>query len=341
MTIKYKYIDNLVNKINGSKTQHKKYLIDILRYKDGNRYLNDKFYLCQRIEDGLRRQDTDPKYSRWLEGKMNQLLKEKEERNLSAILGEVRALGFLYDIFDNSITPRGGKGCDFTVDYNGKPILIEVNTPLGATKDTNMEHENVKQNNIQMQVSEIAPMGFPKRHRDNFQGEAISKLAGIKDTETQFKAKATNILWIDLLDPHAWKLNNWKDQCEPFLIWNSTITWGAIWHSIYGKKGDKIYDRLETQCQSDKAYVMEFGGKFQKKSLVDFAIITMPNCTVIFENYKRKQKDKELYQHLFNCSFLDLYRSWVNFPTKDLRIRVCITRRTGKKYSTKFDSRKY
>lgn len=253
----------------------------------------------------------------WLKSKANIIVNEKDYTSVSAALGEIRAYGELIWIFGDKMVQAGSAGNDFSINLEGKCIKIEVNTPQGRSKRQEIDHGTVvKSDRISMQIKEIFPFGWPEREIDNVQGEATSKLAGIKQKEHQFRTECINILWLDLKDPLLWPMEFYAHQFRPLSAFREEITSGSFWAAFYGTKGMPIYDQLNMQGLASKTYRMEYDGRFQAgKSMIDFVIADALNHQVVFQNHMRQSDiPAEVFRRLHNLFAFNLDLSSLDWP---------------------------
>jgi hypothetical protein len=164
----------------------------------------------------------------WLKEKVKIILEDKDSSNVSASLGEIRAYGELIWVWGTDITAEKS-GSDFSLEANGKTVKIEVNTPQHRPNRHTLDHESFGSDIIKGKMYEIFPFGWPEREIDNVQGEAVSKIAAIKQKEHQFDNNdAINVLWIDLKDPALWVLGFGTEQFLPLSAFQEEIISGTF-----------------------------------------------------------------------------------------------------------------
>jgi hypothetical protein len=211
----------------------------------------------------------------------------------------------------------GKSGSDFALQVNGKTINIEVNTPQHRSKRHTLDHESFGSDRIKGKVYEIFPFGWPERDIDNVQGEATSKLAGIKQKEHQFDEDSINILWVDLKDPMLWVLDFGIEQFLPISAFREEITSGAFWNAFYAKKDTYIFDQLSMQGLGSRIYKIEYNGRFWGKSIIDFVIADTRTDQLIFQNHNRESHiPNALFQSLHLLFGFNLELSWLDWPQK-------------------------
>lgn len=252
----------------------------------------------------------------WLKEKVKIVLEDEDSSNVSASLGEIRAYGELIWVWCSNIK-AGKSGSDFFLKTSGRTVKIEVNTPQHRTIRNILDHESFETDRIKGIEYEIFPFGWPEREMDNVQGEAVSKLASIKQKEHQFDEDAINILWIDLKDPVLWMLDFGTEQFLPLSAFREEITSGAFWNAFYAKKGTYIFENLSMCGLISKIYKMEYNGRFWNNSLIDFVIADTRTDQIIFQNHNRDICiPNELYQSLHRLFGFNLELSWLDWPSK-------------------------
>lgn len=318
-------IDSLIKKVNDDSAPLLDHIIKLLDFTN-----KDKTKSCDQIEAGLKKAFGKPESANWISSKINSLISETDEKNLTAVLSEIRAFGILIDIFQDTLNPQTGKGSDFSIGIGKESVLIDVYTPQIKANVAGLKFIN-RNRQIISTIQEYFPLGKPKRlGKDNIQGEAVSRLASIKEGETQFNEKSINVLWIDIINYQFKGMDILEDQYIPYISFQSHITFGAFWHAFYAKKGDKIYDQLETEYMSDEPYIMEFNGRFQRRTKLNFVFINSNRGMIVFENHKRKCKIKNFYKKIFELLDFKIEYSYLNWPVPNLSKVIKISRNKGR-----------
>jgi hypothetical protein len=190
-------------------------------------------------------------------------------------------------------------------------------------------------------VIEIFPFGQPERpEKDNVQGEAVSKLAGIKQVEHQFSDEDINILWCDLKDPTLWMFGFDRNQFAPLSMFQEQITSGAFWNAFYAKKATPGFDDLPVGGYlRRKPYAMEFDGRFWQNTKLDFAIADTARRQIVFQNPQQNKKLPDwLLRDLHRLFGFDLQASWLDWPCPgQLKQRVEMALDSIAKYATAFE----
>lgn len=273
----------------------------------------------------------------WLQEKIKTILQDQEYANVSATLGEIRAYGELLWASQFEVS-TGKSGSDFSLNICGKDVKIEVNTPQHKIKRNIIDHEELKSDRVTMTVKEIFPFGWPEREKDNVQCEAVSKIAAIKKEEHQLDNDSINILWLDIKDPVLWQIPFGNEQFAPLVSFQENITSGAFWSAFYARKGTPVYDQLNVEGLHSQSYIMEYDGRFQQQSLIDFVIADTCNEQIIFQNFKRNSKiPLELFKLLHKLFAFNLQLSWFDWPVVgQLEQRVAMELEKIQSYNTEF-----
>lgn len=272
----------------------------------------------------------------WIKSASKRILKEKDYRNVSAALGEVRAYGVLLDIWSQYVCSVKS-GADFKITFPNFTVRVEVNTPQHKDKDLSCEfleeytHEYSDGKKIKINSSYNCPFGFPEHSGDNVQGEAVSKLAQIKYVEHQFEETDVNVLWLDFQDPNLWHFNL-RDQLIPLLSHNCTLTSGALWSAYYGEKGLPVYSSSPT------IYHMQFHGRFYSKTLIDFVVLNMVDVLAVYENpNKDKPIPDDFYRSLHDMKKFRLELSWIDWPcSNSLSDRISYAKKLIRSYENSY-----
>lgn len=252
----------------------------------------------------------------WIKKKVSTIIREQDFSNVSAALGEIRAFGELIWVWGQKVIPLGS-GNDFELELDGLNIRIEVKTPQHRIKRQSLEHETFESEKLKGRIFEIFPFGWPEREVDTIQGEAVSKLASIKQKEHQFETDSINILWIDIKDPVLWRLDFGSEQFLPLSAFREEVTSGAFWNAFYAKKDTYIYDQLSVLGLPSRTYNMEYNGRFWNESLVDFVIADTRENQVVFQNPNRNtQIPDRLYRDLHRLFAFNLELSWLDWPVR-------------------------
>lgn len=220
--------------------------------------------------------------------------------------------------------PGPKKGHDFSVKQGDLKLIIEVHTPQMTGKKHTIIHDTIERKskgvNIQTQVSEIVPYGFPDKKKDTFVGEAVSTTAGIKCGDKQFshEHEHINILWLDYCDLFVWKFTLPEGVFTPiYQMSNSLLRSGHVWHALYSPKGTVVYDDLPIDGGGYQKYKMEFDGRFVLGAKIDFVISRTANYTVILENHRSEKKHPDsLYKDFFRLYDFRLDLAWMDWPLK-------------------------
>ncbi|NOR56492.1 MAG: hypothetical protein GQ531_09815 [Sulfurovum sp.] len=318
-----KFIDKLYDKCLEKSSDHEIFKsLHLLKTTSTKEYL----YIAQRMEIQL--EYIYKHNENWLKQKINSFFNGNhlDKENFNGLLGEIRVYGELLElqkqthIISNIQTPP--EGSDFIVLVNGTEVHIEINTPQKS--GTKVTTTNVERRSIQTEeyilTSELctsAPYGYPQRDKDNIQYEAISKFTKIKQDKEkkQFKEDVISILWLDLNDPMISVFSQF-DYTAPIGMFNGSISSGYLWNAFYSERGDNIYsDYPHTR---NNLINMEFNGRFNQDSNIDFVIFDAFTHKVIFENHNSNITfPKDLYKMFFNLYNFNNKNSYLSLNNKN------------------------
>jgi hypothetical protein len=306
-----KFISEIEKNYPVTTERHQKH--PMLDYRNGDTELIKKYIM--QCDSGMAKMEMESAFKDWGSVKKKEVIDNTCIKNISSVLGEIRALGLIHNSFlgvNLKCSKKNIAGADFyTTHYNDVlRIAIEVNTPLGRDK------EERTTNKINDFMTEFSPFGLPAREYDTNQSEVISKIASIKDDEHQFKIEDINILFLDFVNPFLYRcgLDLINEQYKPYMKHDDGITWGALWHAFYAKKNDIIVEQFNCEGIHEKGeYKMEFDGRFQRNSKIDFIILNLVKELVIYENIQHEQViDNETYLALLSLPGSSLENSFLN-----------------------------
>jgi len=163
----------------------------------------------------------------------------------------------------------------------------------------------------------VTPFGKPGSG-ENTTENVISKLASIKQEESQFSDIYPCILWLDFQD-EIWDMLVREDWATPLNTWNSGFYSGPLWYALYGNKGTPIFEG-ESIYNSVK---MRHNGRFRMETKIDAVICTFPRCTIIFDNpFTNKAIPCWFYSCLINIPWFSFAWSYINLPPCSLKDRI-------------------
>lgn len=275
----------------------------------------------------------------WLEKIKRRLVNTTDYTDPSSALAEVRAYGDLLTAgFDvNPVATATSSRPDFRTDEFTIPIVIEVfskeldgETAIELKEFNNDSLVPAKGGSSSLRELSVSPFGKSKNNEYSSEN-AISRITSIKKYEKQFNQKCINILWIDFQD-ESWKFNDYEAARPLFSSTTDTITSGYLWHSFYGEKGLPLFEFGSFERKATKqGRAMQHNGRFPcerknyGKSIVDLAVISFPKYKVLFQNPNRNQiLPDELWKKLASINNLDLSKSWINWPDRNLEKRIKI-----------------
>lgn len=218
--------------------------------------------------------------------KEGSLVTEGDPNNASGTLGEIRALAELSYVFVDRIqTPTSGS--DFLIMIGDRQLRVEVTTPAGSIKNTGLDLGTSNAGNVRVHATAIAPFGYPTEDKpqDTIQGNAVSRLASLKQRERQADQSVPSILWIDLENNRAFPLSIGASQAQPFVGGQRELTSGALWWMNYGRKGDPIFDKWELVIPERRSYLLEFDGRFTRGSRFVGTMCAIDEEHVFHQNY--------------------------------------------------------
>lgn len=234
-----------------------------------------------------------------IQGLKARLLDTTDFSNASGAIAEIRAFGSLgFARLAPSILPTRAKEgievADFSLNLNGQEALVEVHTRIsGKQHERVIDWQDEPTRNVRIEsIRDIAPFGHgnPEKKNDGITTNVISKICATKQSEGQFRDDTINILWIDLQDAKTMPFSCGEEHCLPYFTYsqpdNKPFT-GVFWHAFYGMKNEKVLEVVGTlgfEVQS-----MMHDGRFIGKSKLNFAVISLPERIIVFENPKRAQ----------------------------------------------------
>lgn len=256
----------------------------------------------------------------WLESKIRTMRREEKSlANVKARIGEIRAYGELLWAWPSHTKPETkAAGRDFIVEVGDSELWIEVQTPnIGPPEKCVRVHRETTDGNASWRMTEFAPFRFPKDLDDTFQGRCASKITAIKKREHQFDDDTISILWLDLKDPTIWLCGFPSEQALPLYWEQETLVPGFLWHALYAEKGDPMFDKLSVEGMHPKPRTMEFSGRFNQETRIDFVIVDTWSDKIIFEKHKDKKEIPDIvYKDLFRLFPFNLQLSWLDWPIR-------------------------
>ena len=231
----------------------------------------------------------------------NRLLDCSDYTQASSALAELRAFGTLCftEMTPEAVHDPSEKNADFKMNVGEIQCFIEVHTRF-STKDDERQFQvdeifGEQDGNVRIaRVSSITPFGQPDESKpdDGVSTNMISKICAMKQKEDQFVDSSINILWIDLQDTEVLQFSVGTEHCLPYFTDTRPILnpyTGCIWHAFYGKKNDPIIENNSGDIFD--MHQMRHDGRFEKKSKINFSVISLPTALVVYENKQRAQMD--------------------------------------------------
>ncbi|NMA72697.1 MAG: hypothetical protein GX963_00735 [Bacteroidales bacterium] len=258
----------------------------------------------------------------WVKTKFEAYLHDEDYENASAILGEIRALGYLIQTGLNvrPISETSNPTPDFQVIFGEQEkAFVEV-----ATKQMNYEEaERLKiwRNSAFKESSRYIipplmnhPAGIPQNDSETVGENVGHKIASIKPKARQASEEGICILWIDLQD------QDWRSvqvaHAKPVTISKGKFYSGGLWHGFYGTKGTPTFEAHSLdECPIECSYKQSYPGLFNQDVDWSAAILSLKCSTIIMENPgSKKELPKSLLTYLFKLPGFNYSNSWISWP---------------------------
>lgn len=227
------------------------------------------------------------------------LFDRSDYTNSSSALAELRAFGALCStsLRPEEISTSNDKTADFRLTVGEAQCLIEVHTRFSSEDDERqLQVEDVlgeQEGDIRIErISNVTPFGQPDESKpnDGVSTNMISKICAMKQEESQFEDDKINILWIDLQDSEVLRFSIDVEQCLPHYTYSYLRQYtmpytGCVWQAFYGCKGDPV---IESYMGTGFAvHKMGHDGRFVQDSIVNFAVVSLPDALAVYENPRR------------------------------------------------------
>jgi hypothetical protein len=140
------------------------------------------------------------------------------------------------------------------------------------------------------------------------------KFANIKGSAVQADRTRASLLWIDLLDDDAWVLS--AEAFAPVVTHNGQFFSMGGWHGFYGLTDTPLFERDEPQAGVVReAKLLGFDGRFARGSDWAAVILSLPECTLVFESPLPSVPIPEFVRdRLVDLDGVDLNKSWFTYP---------------------------
>ncbi len=265
--------------------------------------------------------------------KERSLVEDRDLNNVAAFLGELRALSDLAHVFGRNVqTPESGS--DFLVTVGDRALRVEVVTPSGTTKEREMLLDEWRRENVTVTTRGIAPFGYPEAEKpnDTVQGNAVSRLASLKQKEHQADPTVPSVLWVDLDNDRAFPVSIGISQAQPFTSGNEELVSGAAWWANYGAKGDPIFDRWSFNTGERQTYIMEFDGRFHRSPKYAGVVNVIDSHHIFHQNPSSASPLEALWiVRLLSLPGASFEHWWMDWPVPEtLRNRVELARRSAR-----------
>lgn len=267
----------------------------------------------------------------WRAAKLRGIGRDRDPRNLAALLGEMRAYGAILHAWLGKVASQG-EGADFVGEIAGADrtftVGIEVTTVQASAKNTEIRGETHEREvtsaagtPVRFRTTEtaVASLRFPDNPWENVQSQAVWQLIQRKQRERQLGRHAISILWMDLQDLNAWPIRFSPDELLPFVTGNQHLTSGSFWWHVYGRKDDPIFSAASLDGQWSVVAPQATDGRFVAGSNADFIIADLGDTQAVFERPRSlKQIDETIYRQLYLLPHLALEKSWFSWPNGEL-----------------------
>ncbi len=240
---------------------------------------------------------------KWIEGIKPRIIGADVADSASA-LSELRAYGALleagYDV--SPVFPDPKKPTpDFSISDGTTTALVEVHAKQFSEtteKEFQQHREWVSQQPVLPGVTsymhEVHPFGkpIPGKPGDSTATNAISRICGRKQDETQFRSDQPAILWLDFQDLYSLDMSMSAEQFRPIISWNEHLTSGALWYGLYGWKGAPVleqchYSHLDLPSQ---VIPMAHDGRFFQPTKLSAVVASLPTVTILAETPIRERQ---------------------------------------------------
>jgi hypothetical protein len=238
-------------------------------------------------------------FPEWAQNLRPRLLDATDWTSAESALAEIRARGALLEAaFPVQLGTKDASGAkpEFHVSMDGVETIVEVWTRnlsqqererIKAQQATSSRSEQVDGGTITTSEAAVAPFRPPDRSKkgDSVLANVISLIAAIKEREHQARDRRPFVLWIDL-QSEALEFD-YSHQLQPLMSWNGTVSSGAYWHALYGRKGDVL---LESDGGRIRTNAMRHEGRYYQRmkhggpTRISGCIFLSPRTTVMMEN---------------------------------------------------------
>jgi hypothetical protein len=255
----------------------------------------------------------------WLQTLKSRLTDIKDYTEASGAIGELRAYGALLETWMNvkpgPTVPYSNVVPEFGVDGGDGEVIVEVHTrqlsdaeAAGLEKhdeEVRTKHKEAVQsaqvagahkNVVTIGETEIFPTGRPDPGKpgDTWVTNTISRIASIKEKETQIDPEKPFVLWLDLHDQTVWGFPLDLEFFRPLFSEGREgyINSGPFWFALYGKKGDPL---LYSQSYDYRSHPLLHDGRFfqtikshKGPTRISAVVFSTPDATIIMENPEPK-----------------------------------------------------
>jgi len=283
----------------------------------------------------------DSKLEDWLKMRLAETIQPPSEQKFDKAydelavcykaLSEIRAAYYLKSCkFEVCPQSERKKGFDFLVSTQSSEIAVEV-TAMRMTK------KEMEKWLIGRGERTIYPAGRPKEAEFSVDNVAHRFAQKAEDENKQLPEEIPSIVWLDLQFRDWWSLGI-DEACPLYVLRGGRFRTGGIWLGFYGREctalldSESLSDGLPPNVRGIKHLGLRYPGYFMKESpKASAAILTLPECTIIFENpYAKKLLPYEVFARLIRLPWFDWPHSWIrpfwekdDYAIKELQERVC------------------
>ena len=273
----------------------------------------------------------------WLKKIKPRLLEMDNYSDVSAVLGEIRAFGYML-LAGMSVEPipeTNSPTADFKIVVDEMEIFVEVHSKQydgvessNLTKFNNgeelpeIETRRDANGKVCSRMIEVTPFGTP------IPGElvaenVISRMAAIKGTKKQFPEGKLAILWLDFQD-ELWDMGPKYDSIFPISTWNGEFSSGEFWYAFYGWNGAPIFEKASFNTYNiGNIRPMRHDGLFINKSKANAIFMLFGNKSILIENpFIESIIPEKLRKNIYAMPRFNQEYSYLRWPCDNLKDRI-------------------
>jgi hypothetical protein len=245
----------------------------------------------------------------------------------ASFLSEIRAYGYLIQCgVDVAAIPETDTSTpDFEVTHKDEKVYIEVcakhydDDESASLEAFNSQTPVPGKGGVEVREHVSTPFGKPAP-TENVAENAISRLAAVKQSESQFSDTEPSILWIDFQD-ELWNPVLKPDSAFSLRTWRHGLWAGEIWYAFFGFPDAPIFAGETQQLQAPRKLVrMRHNGRFRhERTRVDAAVLSFQDATISIENpYTSKPVPDWFWVNFLSVPTYSIEHSCVNWPDRQL-----------------------